>query len=96
MAGPAPGPPHLAATPLVRLGEQERAVLSALYDNRHRVLSRRELARLSGLTGLSERRCDSVLVGVRRALGADSIQTIRGRGWRIDPTAVDAAAQLLA
>ena len=34
------------------------------------MVGRRELARQAGLAELSERRCDSVLVGVRRLLGA--------------------------
>jgi len=74
---------------------QEHAVLRVLYEQRHRVVGRLELARASGLAGLSERRCDSVLVGVRRALGADSILTVRSRGWRLAPEAFTAAAELL-
>lgn len=76
-------------------GAQEHAVLRVLFDNRHRVVGRLELSRSAGLSGLSERRCDSVLVGIRRALGADSILTVRSRGWRLAPQAVDAAALLL-
>ena len=46
-----------------------------------RVLSRVELARRAGLTDLSERRCDSLIVGIRRQIGADRIRTVRRRGW---------------
>ena len=47
----------------VSLGAQERAVLAVLLSNVGRVVSRRELSRQAGLAELSERRCDSILVG---------------------------------
>jgi DNA-binding response OmpR family regulator len=70
-------------------------VLAVLVANRRRVVGRRELARAAGLAELSERRCDSVLVGVRRMLGPDSIVTVRSRGWMIAEHAVDLAEELL-
>ena len=98
MASPAPASPvdaHSNPLGTVSLGAQERAVLSTLYANRGRVVSRRELSRQSGLTELSERRCDSILVGVRRLLGADAIITVRSRGWMLSPAAESAAAPLV-
>jgi DNA-binding winged helix-turn-helix (wHTH) protein len=92
MAGPAPALSHLADNPpTVRLGSQERAVLSVLVANQHRVISRGELSRLAGLEGLSERRCDSVLVQIRRYLGPESVTTVRGRGWRLSAAHVELA-----
>ena len=70
-------------------------MLAVLVANRRRVVGRRELARAAGLAELSERRCDSVLVGVRRLLGPDSIVTVRSRGWMIAESAVDLAEELL-
>jgi DNA-binding response OmpR family regulator len=77
------------------LGAQERAVLAVLLTNRGRVVSRRELSRQAGFGDLSERRCDSVLVTLRRRLGADAVITVRSRGWMLSPTAEAAAASLL-
>jgi DNA-binding response OmpR family regulator len=77
------------------LAPQERAVLAVLFDNRNRVVGRRELARHAGLADRNERRCDSLLVGVRRALGQDAIVTVRARGWMLREDAAAHAAQLL-
>lgn len=52
-----------------------------LAGNAGRVLSRNELARRAGLGELSPRRADSLIVGIRRSLGADRIRTVRRRGW---------------
>ena len=79
-----------------RLAAQESAVLQALLDCRGRVVSRRELARLAGIADLNDRRCDSLLVSIRKVLGADAIHTVRGRGWMLVPVAVDMAENLLA
>ena len=79
--------PHATVPGMVAtapLDNREVAVLNVLLTNRNRVLSRSELTRLSGLHGLSERRCDGLLVGIRRVLGPDSIRTVRGRGWILD------------
>jgi DNA-binding winged helix-turn-helix (wHTH) protein len=79
---------------MYRLGEQEQAVLSVLLANRGRVISRRELSRRAGLANLSERRCDSLLVSIRRALGPTSVTTVRSRGWMLSDAAIDAAFAL--
>jgi DNA-binding response OmpR family regulator len=98
MTDPAPASAvDTSSTPLgtVSLGVQERAVVEVLLANRGRVVSRRELARAAGLTEMSERRCDSVLVAVRRALGPTAIVNVRCRGWMLHPSAEDAAARLV-
>jgi len=78
------------------LPPQEAAVLRALITCSGRVVSRRELSRLAGIAELNERRCDSLLVSIRKVLGPDSIHTVRGRGWMINLSAIDQATSLLA
>jgi DNA-binding response OmpR family regulator len=65
------------------LSRQEVAVLAALVHADGRVVPRRELARRAGLTHASERRCDQLLVGLRAALGPDTVRNVRGRGWML-------------
>lgn len=65
------------------LTPQEQAVYHVLERNAGRVVSRYELARGAGLGELSPRRCDSLIVGVRRAVGAERIRTVRRRGWML-------------
>lgn len=59
------------------------AVLGVLAEAGQRVVGRTELSRRAGLAGLSARRCDSLIVELRRALGPDAIVTVRSRGWRL-------------
>jgi two-component system OmpR family response regulator len=68
---------------LGQLTPQERAVLDALAARSGRVVSRSELARAVGVADLSERRCDSLVVAVRRAVGAERVVTVRRRGWML-------------
>ena len=83
-------------TPGLSLGQQELAVLQALIDCSGRVVGRRELARRAGIADLNERRCDSLLVSVRRVLGAEAIRTVRGRGWMLEAAVIDRASLLVA
>jgi DNA-binding response OmpR family regulator len=83
----------LSVTPLP---PQESAVLRALIACSGRVVCRRELSRLAGIAELNERRCDSLLVSIRKVLGPDSIHTVRGRGWMINLAAIEQASSLLA
>jgi DNA-binding response OmpR family regulator len=58
-------------------------VYDVLEDHAGRVLSRSEIARRAGLADLSPRRCDSLIVGIRRHLGAERVRTVRRRGWML-------------
>lgn len=73
----------------------ERAVLTVLYDGIGRVHSRWELARRVGIADRHERRCDAVVVELRKRLGSDAIVTVRSRGWMLDPSAAERAVALL-
>jgi DNA-binding winged helix-turn-helix (wHTH) protein len=83
-AAPPSADPALQARP--RLSGAELAVLKSLIDAGGKVIGRREIARQAGLTDQSERRCDAVMVTLRRVLGEGSIVTVRRRGWRIEPS----------
>jgi DNA-binding response OmpR family regulator len=78
------------------LSEQEASVLAVLLQYSGRVVSRQELARRSGLADRSERRCDAILVQIRRRLGPTSIRTVRSRGWMLTSEAATSAQALVA
>ena len=67
----------------LELTAQERAVFEVLCEQRGRVVSRHELARRAGLGELSPRRCDSLIVGIRRSYGVGAVRTVRRRGWML-------------
>ncbi|MDW3214214.1 MAG: winged helix-turn-helix domain-containing protein [Ilumatobacteraceae bacterium] len=75
--------PSVPTHPLEHLTAQERAVFEVLAEHCGRVLSRQELARRAGLAELSPRRCDSLIVGIRRCVGTDRVRTVRRRGWML-------------
>ena len=87
--------PHPEETPAVRLGPREKAVLAVLVEHRGRVIDRTKLRHDAGLDDLSPRRCESVLVAVRRALGPDAVVTVRRRGWRLNPEAAATAVAII-
>lgn len=64
-----------------QLSDREMAVLRALLGGV--VVSRADLIREAGLGDLSARRCESVIMSLRRILGADAIVNLRRRGWRL-------------
>ena len=67
---------------LLPLSAAEIAVLAVLAAA-GRVVPRRELARRAGLARAGPRRIDSLLVGLRRALGPEAVRNVRGRGWML-------------
>lgn len=79
----------------MHLGPTETRVLAVLREANGRVVSRHELARKSGLRDASSRRCDSVVVQLRRSLGDDAIRTVRGRGWALYPLPEAAAVRVV-
>ncbi len=82
-------------TPAVGLGRRELAVLGVLAERPGRVIDRSELRRHAGLDDLSPRRCDALLVGLRRALGPNAIVTVRRRGWMLSAEATAIAATIV-
>ena len=69
--------------PPEHLTPQERAVYDVLERNAGLVLSRADLARRAGIADLGARRCDSLIVGIRRCVGAERVRTVRRRGWML-------------
>jgi hypothetical protein len=47
------------------------------------VVSRAELARAAGIADLGPRRCDALMVDIRRLVGAERLVTVRRRGWML-------------
>ncbi|NQW60774.1 hypothetical protein HQ459_08320 [bacterium] len=90
MSSPAPVPsPRLSG-----LSEADLAVLRVLVHRAGRITSREDLNKLAGLSG-SQRRCEAVLVNLRRALGDGAIVTIRRRGWMLDNSVAAIAVTLI-
>ncbi len=77
------------------LGASELAVLEVLLSRAGRVVSREVLRRATGMQSKSERRCDSIIVLLRRTLGDGAIITVRSRGWMLDPQYCEPAVALL-
>jgi DNA-binding response OmpR family regulator len=85
MHQPAPAvlaPPGIQTSfPLEDLTPQERAVYAVLASEPNRVRTRHEIARSAGISDLNQRRCDSLIVGIRRVVGSDRLITVRRRGY---------------
>ena len=75
-------PPHPDAL-ASHLGPTTTAVYRTLYDRMGRVVSRAELARAAGIADLGPRRCDALMVDIRRIVGAERVVTVRRRGWML-------------
>jgi DNA-binding response OmpR family regulator len=90
MNSPAPAvlvpPESQTSHPLEGLTPQERAVYEALAARPNRVMTRLEIARAVGIIDLNQRRCDSLIVGIRRVIGSDCLLTVRRRGYLLRTT----------
>lgn len=80
--------------PVSPLSDKDRAVLRVLVERAGKVTDRVSLNKLAGLTG-TPRRCETILVTLRRALGDDAIVTVRRRGWMLTEAALPRARGLL-
>ena len=69
-------------------------VLQVLVESSGRVVGRDFIARQTGIESSTARRVDASLVALRRAIGQDSLLTVRSRGWMLTP-AGEASAQTL-
>ena len=70
-------------------------MLAVLVEQQGRIIDRDGLRLHAGLKDLNVRRCESALVGVRRALGNDAVVTVRRRGWRLSPDALAVALTII-
>lgn len=66
----------------------EVELLAVLVSNRHRVISREELAARVGLA--HGRSIDVLLSRLRRTIGRPFVRNVRNRGWILDPAAFEA------
>jgi len=85
-----------ARDPLFSLSAVDRRILDSLLQQEGRVTSRDTLMRLAAVESLTNRRVDVSMVMLRRVLGADSIKTVRQRGWMLTEAGIAAAHNLLA
>ena len=77
------------------LSETDLSILRVLAGSKGRVVSRESILRLAGLDNVSARRADASLVVLRKVLGADSVITVRRRGWMLSEEVHKAAVELL-
>ena len=76
-------------------GTTDLRLLQILVENAGRVCSRDTLIRKAGLDSSTKRCADVSVVVLRRALGKDSIQTVRQRGWLLTESGLISAKELL-
>ena len=82
--------------PVDTLSAVDRRILGVLLQQEGRVIGRDSLMRLAAVDSQSTRRIDVSMVALRRVLGAESIKTVRQRGWMLTVTGLTAAHNLLA
>ena len=69
--------------PPPELSSAEVAIWRVLQQSSGRVVNRTELMRRAGLSRVTARRIDVLLVAVRRAVGSENLLNVRGRGWML-------------
>ncbi len=69
---------------ILELTPSQLELLITLVANRHRVVTRNELAGASGLE--QARSVDVVLTSLRRLLPEGFVRNIRNRGWILEPS----------
>lgn len=77
------------------LAPTEAAVLQTLLAAEGRVVSRETIVRDAGLGHLSPRRTDAVIASLRRRMGAETLITVRQRGWMLTLAGAELARTLL-
>jgi DNA-binding winged helix-turn-helix (wHTH) protein len=70
-------------------------ILRLLVESQGKIVGRDFLARQTGLESVSARRVDASLVSIRRWLGADSLVTVRRRGWMLSVAGHSAATTFI-
>lgn len=75
-----------AGRPL-ELSRSQLELLAMLVANRHRVISRPELSSALGLA--RGRSVDVLLTGLRHEIGREFVRNVRGRGWIVEPEALE-------
>jgi DNA-binding response OmpR family regulator len=70
----------------IALSRSQVELLAMLLANRHRVVSRTELAAALGL--VRPRSVDVLLTGLRRQIDRPFVRNVRNRGWIVEPAAL--------
>ncbi len=83
-------PPYAAPFPdtksaEITLGNQQRAMLTALAQKPGKVFTTEELAARLGLPALTPRRADVLVSDINAVLGEDTVRTVPRRGWMMQP-----------
>lgn len=83
-------PPYAAPFPdrtdcAITLGNQHRAMLTALAQKPGRVFSSEELASRLNVPKLTPRRADFLVGQINQVLGEETITEVPRRGWKLTP-----------
>ncbi len=81
-------PPYAApfpdtSTADIRLGAQQRAMLTLMAQKPGRVVTSDEVAARLGLPALTPRRAEVLVGGINEVLGDDTVVAVGRRGWML-------------